>query len=149
QLSIIKLGTVGSTAGRFILDTGHSTAVPQFWGVASLQTNFKVLEQFGIFIDGSGLLQVNTTDAPKTESLTLKGIGPNGGDLTQTFTLPSTSFAIQITALLKFQPPGTDTPLFKMTGGFYLEIDPPKFEIFATASLEFGAGPATLTYGKA
>src|SRR5205823_1293011 len=82
QLKIIKLGTVGATAGRFVLDTGNSlSSVPQFWGVATLETNFSSLEPYGIFLFGKGTLQVNTTDATKTETLTLPGLGPNGADL--------------------------------------------------------------------
>jgi hypothetical protein len=57
-----------------VLDTNNSGLVPQFWGVASLQTNFSVLEQFGIYVNGSGLLEINTTAAQKVETLTLKGI---------------------------------------------------------------------------
>src|SRR5262249_39976433 len=57
QLSIIKLGTVGSTSGRFILDTSGSDNTPKFWGVATLQTNFQVLEQYGLFFNVKGTLQ--------------------------------------------------------------------------------------------
>src|SRR5262249_52243647 len=58
QLSIYKLGTVGATAGRFILDLSYTLSdSPQFWGVATLQTNFKALEPYGLFILGSGTLQ--------------------------------------------------------------------------------------------
>lgn len=42
QLNIIKLGTVGSSAGRFILDlSGTVSAVPQFWGVATVEANLE------------------------------------------------------------------------------------------------------------
>ena len=60
QLSIIKLGTVGATAGRFVLDTsGTMSDMPQFWGVATLETDFPQLREFGIFLFGKGTLQIN------------------------------------------------------------------------------------------
>ncbi len=150
QLSIVKLGTVGATAGRFILDTSNTLSnAPQFWGVATLGTNFKVLEQYGIFLDASGTLQINTTDYPKTETLTLKGIGPNGGNLTQTFNLPKQNFTLQLVGQLRVRPPGTTTDLLNLNGGFHLKIDPTVFEIYATASLSFGAGSSKLVYGQA
>ena len=62
QLSVIQLGTVGSTSGRFVFDMGNGTdKKPGFWGVASLETNFSSLEKYGIFLYGKGVLQVNTT----------------------------------------------------------------------------------------
>ena len=77
QLKLIKLGTVGATAGRFVLDTSNTLSnIPQFWGVATLETNFSTLEQYGIFLCGKGTLQINTTQFTKTETLTLPGLGP-------------------------------------------------------------------------
>ena len=62
QLDIIKLGTVGSTAGRFVLDmSGEISPAPQFWGVATLETNLDALEPFGVFAFAKGTLQINTT----------------------------------------------------------------------------------------
>ena len=82
-------------AGRFVLDTsGEVSDFPQFWGVLKIETNFNELEQFGIFIEGSALLQINTTNFEKTETLTLKGIGDNDEDVTREFVLPPTSFAM-------------------------------------------------------
>ena len=44
QLTLIKLGTVGSAAGRFILDTsGAVSSTPQLWGVMKIETNFITL----------------------------------------------------------------------------------------------------------
>src|SRR5439155_1517602 len=66
QLKIIKLGTVGATAGKFVLDMSNTlSSAPQFWGVATLETNFKVLEQFGVFLFAKGTLQINTTEFKK------------------------------------------------------------------------------------
>ena len=35
-----------------------------------------------------------------------------------------------------------------LTGGFYLSINPGGLEVYATASLSYGVGPASLTYGR-
>lgn len=150
QLKVIKLGTVGATAGLFVLDTSNTLSdLPQFWGVATLETNFEGLEQFGIFLYAKGTLQVNTTEFTKIETLTLPGIGPNGSDATRVFELPPLSFSLELAGLLRLRPPGTDTDLVRMQGGFYLSINPERFEIFATAELSFGVGDAQLTYGEA
>ncbi|MCX5670553.1 MAG: hypothetical protein NTU94_04440, partial [Planctomycetota bacterium] len=67
QLTLIKLGTVGATSGRFVLDmSGTVSSLPQFWGVMTLETNFKEFEQYGIFISGKGMVQVNITAYEKT-----------------------------------------------------------------------------------
>ncbi len=150
QMSIYKLGTVGSTAGIFILDTNpQDGSAPLFWGVATVQTNFSVLEQYGIYINASGTLQINTTSQVKTETLTLPGIGPDGGDLTQTYMLAAQSFSLEVVGSLKLQPPGTSSALLNLNGGFYIKIDPTEFEIYATASLSFGSGSSTINYAMA
>ena len=44
QLSIYKRGVVGATAGKFVLDMSYTLSdSAQFWGVATLQTNFEEL----------------------------------------------------------------------------------------------------------
>src|SRR5439155_1352025 len=146
QLKIIKLGTVGATAGKFVLDMSNTlSSAPQFWGVATLETNFKVLEQFGVFLFAKGTLQINTTEFKKTETLTLAGLGPNGTDLTRTFALPALSFSLELVGQLRIRPPGTQTDLVRMQGGFFLSINRERFELFATAELSFGARGAQIT----
>jgi hypothetical protein len=150
QLKVYKLGTLGSSAGKFVLDMSDlMTKGPQFWGVMSMQTNFGFLEPYGVFIYGKGTLQINTTGSMKTESITLPGLGDNGADLTRTYQLAPYTFSIEVVGQLRIRPPGMSTDLFKMNGGFYLKIDPERFELFATAELSFGAGSAQVTYGKA
>ena len=150
ELSIIKLGTVGATAGKFVLDnSGELSNAPQFWGVMTLETNFSALEPLGIFMFGKGTLQINLTTFEKTEDLTLRGLGDNGEDITRTFVLPPLSFSIEVVGQLRVRPPGTSTDLMRLQGGFVLRIDPSRFEIFATAELSFGVGSAQLTYGEA
>ena len=122
---------------------------PQFWGVATLDTNFSALEQYGIFLFAKGTLQVNTTDFQKVETLTLPGLGPNGADLQRTYTLRPTSFALELVGQLRLQPPGTSADLVRLQGGFFISIDPTKFQLYATAELSFGLGDAQLTYAAA
>jgi len=150
QLKLIKLGTVGATAGRFVLDMSNQLANgPQLWGVATLETNFSALEPYGIFLFGKGTLQINTTHQTHVETLTLKGLGNGGTDLTRTFTLRPQSFSVELVGQLRVRPPGTTTDLVRLQGGFFLSIDPAKFQIYATAELSFGVGDAQLTYGQA
>src|SRR5206468_12387070 len=94
---IIKLSTVGATARKFVLDMSNTlSSAPQFRGVATLETYFKALEQYGVFLFSKGTLQINLTEFQKTETLTLTGLGPNGTDLTRTFVLPRLSFSLEL-----------------------------------------------------
>ena len=150
QLNVIKLGTVGATAGKFVLDnSGELSSSPQFWGVLTLETNFQEFEQFGIFFFVKGTLQINTTAFEKTETLTLKGLADDGGDLTRTFVLPAQSFLLEVLGQLVIRPPGTDTDLARLEGGFLISINPNRIDIFATVEMSFGVGDAMITYGEA
>ncbi|CAB5140735.1 diguanylate cyclase/phosphodiesterase (GGDEF & EAL domains) with PAS/PAC sensor(s), partial [Olavius algarvensis associated proteobacterium Delta 3] len=76
-IKVIQIGNIASGAARFILDMNNqsvSSGMPEFWGVARFETNFDVLEQYGIFLKGKAGLQVNLTGTPKTETLVLEGI---------------------------------------------------------------------------
>ena len=147
QLSLIKLGTVGSTSGRFVLDTSNKTAdAPQFWGVATLETNFDALKPYGIDLFGKGTLQVNLTQTTHVETLTLAGLGPNGTAATRTFTLRPLSFSLELAGKAAIRPPGTSTDLVRLTGGFFLSLSPGRIQLYVTASLSFGIGDAQLTY---
>ena len=74
-VKIIKLGNIGSVAARFILQTGDTvTGNPEFWGVAKIQVNLDFLKNYGIFAEGSALLQINTTPTPKSEKIALEGV---------------------------------------------------------------------------
>ena len=46
---------------------------PEFWGVAKIQANLDFLKNYGIFVEGSALLQINTTPTPKTEKIVARG----------------------------------------------------------------------------
>jgi hypothetical protein len=74
-IKIIKLGNIGSAAARFVLQAGATVSGnPEFWGVAKIQANLDFLKNYGIFVEGSALLQINTTNTPKTETIALEGI---------------------------------------------------------------------------
>ena len=60
-----------------MLENGDGLEDLEFWGVAAFATNFDFLEQYGIFLQGSALLQINTTGRDQTETLSLEGI-PGG-----------------------------------------------------------------------
>ena len=64
-------GDVRAAEGRRRSRTSSSGASPPS------PTNLTFLEQYGIFLQGSALLQVNTTGTTKTETLSLEGI-PGG-----------------------------------------------------------------------
>ena len=152
QLAIYALGTVGSTSGRFVLDLGDSsTSTPGLWGVATLETNFSALEQYGVFLYAKGTLQINTTGVEKTETIVLKGIGDGGTDVTRTFHLAAGSFQLEVAGQARIRPPGTTTDLMLLQGGFVLAIKTKpivQLTMYATASLSFGVGSAQLTYGS-
>ena len=53
---------------------------------------------------------------------------------------------------MRIRPPGADTDLLKLNGGFFLSIQTQggfELKVFATAELSFGVGSAQLTFGKA
>ena len=93
-IKIIKLGNIGSVAARFILQTGDTlSGNPEFWGVAKIQANLDFLKNYGIFAEGSAMLQINTTSSVKTEKISLEGIpgDPVAENLNLSITSLSTS----------------------------------------------------------
>src|SRR5204863_3557371 len=139
-LRVYKIGAIGATAGRFILDLSGTTGpAPQFWGVTSVQSKLDVLKPFGIFFDVGGTLQINTTGQPKTETIKLPGIGPNGGPLVRTYKLAPQTFTLELFGSAVIQPPGSPQELFRLRGLFYMKISATRFEIFVDA--EYVQGP--------
>ena len=150
QMSIYGLGTVGATSGIFVLDLSNNlSSVPQLWGAATLATNFSGLQKYGITIDATGTLEINTTEQEHIETLSLPGLGPNGSTATQTFDLKPLSFELALGGILAIQPPGSPAPLLSLNGALFISINPYTFEIYATASLQYGVGAATINYGTA
>ncbi|HET6548786.1 MAG TPA: calcium-binding protein, partial [Solirubrobacter sp.] len=76
-IKVYKLGNLASAAAKFVLEVGDDFSDVEFWGVAAFSANFEFLEQYGIYLSGSVLLQVNTTERTITETLALEGI-PGG-----------------------------------------------------------------------
>jgi hypothetical protein len=76
-IKVIKIGNIASGAASFVLETGDSIEDVEFWGVAAFATNLDVLKPYGITLAGSARLQINLTDRPQRETLTLEGI-PGG-----------------------------------------------------------------------
>ena len=162
QLKVIGLGTIGSTAGRFVLDTNQGV---KLWGVMTVETDFSTLEPYGIFLFGKGTIAVNTTNEAKCETLTLPGLATPqtttipcvapptpfgaGTGATRTFLIEPQSFLIEIVGQARIRPPNTTTDLVRLSGGFVLSINPNEFILFATASISFGIGDAQLTYASA
>ena len=73
-IKVIEIGNIASGAATFVLETGDGLSDLDFWGVAAFSTNFDFLEQYGIVLKGSALLQINTTDRVQNEVLSLEGI---------------------------------------------------------------------------
>ncbi|MCK4537152.1 MAG: hypothetical protein KAT93_09065, partial [Desulfuromonadales bacterium] len=74
-IKIIKLGNVGSAAALFVLKIGNTASgLPEFWGVAKIQANLDFLKNVGLFVEGSAMLQINTSSTAKTETIALEGI---------------------------------------------------------------------------
>ena len=153
QLSIIKLGTVGATSGRFVLDNSDPAHLPpRLWGVASLQTNFDALLPYGLRLSASGTLQINLTNETKVETITLKGVGPGHTDLVQTYTLKPYSFGLELVGLAVVSIPGTSTELMRIQGGLLLDIsmaENPSLTMFMTGTLSYGSGSVQITLASA
>ncbi|MGD8831566.1 MAG: calcium-binding protein, partial [Pseudomonadales bacterium] len=102
SFKVVYLGNIASVAGRFVLDTADATSdeavtaadlltdlgipasalptelssvdLPRLWGVIALETNFDALLEVGIDLKAAAVLQINTTNVDKTETLTLEGV---------------------------------------------------------------------------
>ena len=116
-IKVIKLGNIASGAATFVLQSSGGLADLEFWGVATFATNLSFLEQYGIFLQGSVLLQVNTTGTTKTETLSLEGI-PGGTAFLLPVAgappLPSGTFSpapLDAAWIAKLKTPGTNRDL--------------------------------------
>ncbi|MDC0296391.1 hypothetical protein OAK95_01935, partial [Akkermansiaceae bacterium] len=148
QLALYKLGSVGASAGRFVIDNSRTVSDNiQIWGVAALRTNFSFLEQYGLYLSAEGTLQLNLTSQEKTETLTFKGLD-GGADRTETFVLAPELFAIELVGFARLRPPGAETDLISLEGGFYLSFSPSRFELFVNSSISFGAGESSINFGE-
>ena len=111
--SLIYLGTVGSTAGRFIMTTSDTGM--EFWGVARLDFNLSKLQPLGVDADLYSILVVNSTSSAKTETITLKGQAKDGTDKTDTWTLRPQLLGIEAAGTLSLHigngQPGKPIPV--------------------------------------
>ena len=119
--------------------------------MATLETNFTSLEPYGIFLFAKGTFQINTTGVTKTETITLKGIGDGGADVTRDLRRSGPAASRSSSSARRGSGrPARTTDLIRLQGGFFLGIETAEaFEmtVFATAELSFGVGDAQLTYG--
>ena len=108
QIDLIYLGTVGAAAGRFVLEIPNDDDAGM-WGVLRIDSNFQKLEDLGFHLDAYCLLQINTTDEAKSETLTLPGQAEDGSDLTETFEIGPEMFRIEAGGHLTLAPLGAVT----------------------------------------
>jgi hypothetical protein len=134
---LLYLGKVAAAAGRIVISTpdGGPTEV---WGVASLDTNFEKLQPYGIDADLKGTLQFNSSANSKSETITLKGMGPNGTDLTDTYELQPYLFRIEAGGKLDlhiptFEPgPPAGKHLASLRGAFSIEVSSTRWAFLAS-----------------
>ncbi len=135
QMTVIELGTLGATAGDFILDLGPSG--PNLWGVATVSASYPGLVAAGIILTASGTLEINTSSQVQNVTLQLP-TGPGGAEQAAPYVLQPTSLEIAVTGQAALRPPGTSTDLLDLTGGFYIGINPQGLQIYAVATLSVG-----------
>ena len=135
QMTVIELGTLGATAGDFILDLGPSG--PNLWGVATVSASYPGLVAAGIILTASGTLEINTSSQVQNVTLQLP-TGAGGAEQAAPYTLQPTSLEIAVTGQAALRPPGTSTDLLDLTGGFYIGINPQGLQIYAVATLSVG-----------
>ena len=145
---------LGQAAGDFVLqklpDEKYS-----FWGAVEFRVADGLkdtLEPFGLIIDGMARLSLNTTDVYRTAYLQfpLPGMIPpyTPNELeTVEMEIKPLSLSLTIFAVGEVVIPGTDTRLFGIEGGLYMEIDSEGFEFLYTGSIKIGfEGNETLIY---
>ncbi len=135
QMSVIYLGTLGYTAGSFVLDVGPDG--PNLWGVATVSATYPALAAAGLYLTASGTLEVNTSTQTKNVTLQLPS-GPNGAEQAAPYTLQPTSLQIAVTGQAALRPPGTSTDLVDLTGGFYIGVSPQGLQVYAVATAAIG-----------
>ncbi|MFN9823483.1 MAG: hypothetical protein ACK58J_04975, partial [Planctomyces sp.] len=140
---VIYLGTIAATAGRVVF-ANNPDGTSEFWGVASLETNFEKLQPLGIHADLEATLQFNSSSQPKTETITLKGQGPGGADLTKTYQLQREMFRIEAGGILELHVPTFEEgppqgmQLARASGAFSIEVSTQGLKAFIKADVEIG-----------
>ena len=93
-ITVIKIGNIASGAADFVLQTGNSLSDLEFYGVAAIQTNFDFLQQYGVYLSGMALLEINTTSTTKAVTLSLAGVPGDG-----IFEVPNASYSSLVSSL--------------------------------------------------
>ena len=93
-ITVIKIGNIASGAADFVLQTGSSLSDIEFYGVAAIQTNFDFLQQYGIYLSGMALIEINATSSDKQVTLSLAGVPGDG-----LFEVPNGSYSSTISSL--------------------------------------------------
>ncbi|MEN9554493.1 MAG: hypothetical protein RLZZ232_779, partial [Planctomycetota bacterium] len=146
---MIYLGSIAATAGRIVFNT-TADGTAEFWGVATLQTNFEKLQPLGVKADLEATLQFNTSKDAKNETITLKGQGAGGDDLTRTYQLQREMFRIEAGGILALHVPTfevgppTGMQLARASGAFSIEVSSLGLKAFLKADLEIGPADARL-----
>jgi hypothetical protein len=125
--------------GILLKDLGRATAMGYFeltkQGIVvamDLQLDLPVLKTFGITLDGSARLMINTTSTdrriePLTDKLLLEPIVVEAGDVD-----------IKAEGLLAFSIPGTEFEVARISGVFSLDTSTDRTTIFAAGELQIG-----------
>ena len=93
-ITVIKIGNIASGAADFVLQTGSSLSDIEFYGVAAIQTNFDFLQQYGVYLSGMALIEINTTSTDKQVTLSLAGVPGDG-----LFEVPNGNYSSMISSL--------------------------------------------------
>ena len=151
ELKIIKLGTVGATAGRFVLDMSDTPVRhPAVLGRRDARHQLPGARAVRPLPASRRARSRSTRPATqKIETLTLPGLGAGGADLTR-LTLRPTASRSSSSARLRLRPPGIDDrPRPACRAGSSSASARRSSRCTSTASLSFGIGDAQLTYGEA
>jgi hypothetical protein len=135
----ILLGPLGHVTAFGFLEIKTNALDPSktaIVGAFRFDAEFPILEPLGIDFDVEARIIINTTSEARTIQV------PFGTSDIETFDIPA-GFLLQIrlAGKLIISFPGTDHELFRLTGVFFMEINPEGFALFVDASLPLNIGP--------
>ncbi len=126
------MGQVGAAAGRLVLDYSDGIA---FWGVLKVTANLDGLSDYGVSGTGWGLMQFNTTNEVKTETITLPESDP------EEFQIAS-GFRMSLQAELIFSV--DDSPVFAINGAAAFAITADGVDAYVNGTLTLGSSEEPL-----
>jgi Ca2+-binding RTX toxin-like protein len=126
-------------------------------GAAWLGTEFDFLEPFGLFMNASGLLRINSDDVERSITLTIEDDDNGEEDIEITVTLPAQSFAIRLDGSVDFRINfngengfESEESVFLIEGIIVLEFSGEQgFNVAVFREVDGSVGPATLKIGPA